>query len=77
MQHQHCRQNDAQVAEPAADGTLLIVTLLIMIVTWVFVIVSGEGGKQENRKVARENRQGENDNGMNPFEGKRHPAVSG
>ena len=45
LQHQRCRQNDAQVAEPGADGTLLIVTLLIMIVTWVFVIVSGEGGK--------------------------------
>ena len=45
LQHQRCRQNDAQVAEQAADSTLLIVTLLIMIVTWVFVIVSGEGGK--------------------------------
>ena len=45
LQHQRCRQNDAQVAEPGADGTLWIMTLLIMIVTWVFVIVSGEGGK--------------------------------
>ena len=45
LQYQRCRQNDAQVVEPAADSTLLIVTLLIMIVTWVFVIVSGEGGK--------------------------------
>ena len=45
LQHQRCRQNDAQVAEPGADGTLWIMTLLIMIVAWVFVIVSGEGGK--------------------------------
>lgn len=46
LQHQHCRQSDAQVVEPGADDTMLIVTLLIMIVTWLFVIVSGEGGKQ-------------------------------
>ena len=45
LQHQHCRQNDAQVAEPGADSTFMIVTLLIMIVTRLFVIVSGEGGK--------------------------------
>ena len=45
LQHQRCRQNDTQAAEPCADSTLLFVTLLIMIVTWVFVIVSGEGGK--------------------------------
>ncbi|MDE2889338.1 MAG: hypothetical protein OXR72_14120 [Gemmatimonadota bacterium] len=45
LQHQHCRQNDAQAAEPGADSTFMIVTLLMMIVTWVFVVVSGEGGK--------------------------------
>ncbi|MDE3000073.1 MAG: hypothetical protein OXU79_13435 [Gemmatimonadota bacterium] len=73
MQHQHCRQNDTQAAEPCADGTLLFVTLLIMIVARVSVILSGEGGKQKNRKVASEYRQGEHDNGMNPFEGKIHP----
>ena len=45
LQYQHCRKTDAQVAEPGADSTLLIVTLLIMIMTWLFVIVSGECGK--------------------------------
>ena len=33
VQHEHCRQTDAQVVEPGADSTLLI------------VIVTGEGGK--------------------------------
>ena len=33
VQHEHCRQTDAQVVEPDADSTLLI------------VIVTGEGGK--------------------------------
>ena len=33
VKHQYCRQTDAQVVEPGADSTLLI------------VIVTGEGGK--------------------------------
>ena len=42
MQNQYCRQMDAQVVEPGADSTVLI------------VVVSGEGGKQKNRQVGRE-----------------------
>ncbi len=71
LQHQHCRQNDAQVVEPAADGTWLIV-----IVTWLIMIVFGERGKQEYRQVGREYHQRDNDNRVNPSGGKRHPAVS-
>ncbi|MDE2889340.1 MAG: hypothetical protein OXR72_14130 [Gemmatimonadota bacterium] len=73
LQHEHCRRNDAQVAEPGADGTLLFV-----IVTWltVIVIVFGEDGKQENRQVGREYHERDNNNRMNPSGGKRHPAVS-
>ncbi len=61
LQHQHCRQTDAQVVEPGADSTLLI------------VIVSGECGKQENREVGREYCQSESGKRMNPSAGKKHP----
>lgn len=71
MQHQHCRQNDDQVVEPAADDTWLIV-----IVTWLIVIVFGERGKHKYRQVGREYHQRDNDNRMNPSGVRRHPAVS-
>ena len=76
MQRQHCRQTDAQVVEPGADSTLLVVTLLIMIVTRLFVIVSGEGGKQEYRQVSREYRQREESRWMNPSGWRIHHVVS-
>ncbi len=70
LRRQHCRQNDDQVVEPAADGTWLIV-----IVTWLIVIVFGERGKQEYRQIGREYHQRDNDNRMKPSEGRKHPYL--
>ena len=61
VQHEHCRQTDAQVVEPGADSTLLI------------VIVTGEGGKEEYRQVGREYHQSENGNRINPSGGVKQP----
>ena len=71
LQHQHCRQTHAQVVEPGADSTLLIV-----IVTLVIVIVNGEGGNQKRSQVGREYRQREESGWMSPSGGIKHPAVS-
>lgn len=48
VQYKHCRQADAQVIEPGADSTLLLV-----------VVVAGVRSQQKYREVGREYRQSE------------------